>query len=164
MTYLDAKTEYEKVQPANATAEEQEAVAVATDPKAAKRARKSEVAADIPVDATPKEKKSKAKKAASPPKAATPVRPLSLRLSPPPSPPRLSLALARPTLLALHHLERTAADSLPPLFPSLPAVGLGELVGGGRVRVRVGGDPAAQEGRRRQEARQGLEEVSASAH
>ncbi|GAA5838389.1 hypothetical protein JCM9279_003229 [Rhodotorula babjevae] len=70
--YLDAKQEYEKTDPANVAPEEQQAVAIATEPKA-KRPRKSEVAADIPVDATPKEKKNKAaKKAPSPPKAASP--------------------------------------------------------------------------------------------
>ncbi|GAA5903199.1 hypothetical protein JCM8208_002235 [Rhodotorula glutinis] len=70
--YLEAKSEYEKTDPNNASPEEQEAVAIATEPKA-KRPRKSEATADIAVDATPKEKKAKsAKKAASPPKAATP--------------------------------------------------------------------------------------------
>lgn len=109
--YLEAKSEYEKTDPNNASPEEQEAVAIATEPKA-KRPRKSEATADIAVDATPKEKKAKsAKKAASPPKAATPVRPLPLSSSPsfpsPTSPSSLWTPFPRhehrsPTLPALH--------------------------------------------------------------
>ncbi|GAA5932364.1 hypothetical protein JCM3775_001203 [Rhodotorula graminis] len=69
--YLDAKSEYEKTDPTKVSPAEQDAVAIATEPKA-KRPRKSEAAADIPVDATPKDKKAKTTKKASPPKAATP--------------------------------------------------------------------------------------------